>query len=1199
MGRKRKGAFTLYFGVIFMSVLLIGLSVMDFARMNVYKTQAQRAMEITANSLITKYDKSFQENYGLFMAPSNNLQERADFLMKENFQAGSLSGAEKSFRPVSMNAAEVKEQILEYMKFRGPLVIVSKVYSMFSSFKSITSSGDKFTDRLDTELSNSDFLDALNEYRYYVHGWTFHDDKPDYKYIAQAGDANGYFVRSFIDFAAENPYAPHIDMANRSLFHDALADFDVDGYAAHFNKSHAWEGGDRLEESSMLDFAMLAAIHDWQIAAYLAVLEEQREAGAEGLDDKIDILKKMGIHDSFPDMEKMVSLSKYDYTEYNDPAKFLSLMKLLEYYVDYYEAQTEEEKAQPVMPIENGNDLFSVLNYINIGLNKDARWLETSNRLTQKNYRILQGMKASNQKAKQKLKDVAKELDDYEAQVRAEKNNLANSQDKDPNYVAKTEPLLEDKLEMIALMREKLKEVRDDGQFDQNVALLDDMIALLCVPSSPSYGSVDYYELAADDPEAVLLKDLPNVLSKKMKSTKSLLKERDRLFNDINKIRNDNDVQETFDKEAFKDRHQLYLKNCNNMHIDFNKEQLFNRLGDSAEDAKTGSKKASGSFKKMMNVVKKIFKNIFSFGSGKELSKEEFKTLPSQRYLSGDDEEDGDDKEEALDSDNGSSKGNKKAAKNSKSWLSGIKDVIESFKRLANDPLGTIYVNEYIMTAFRSSVTGKGEYASQINLRFQDKNTNPKADDLKLESEIEYIIAGERSDTGNNKDIALKIMMLRVLPNLLYVFTGSDTTALASSLATAITAIFPPIYPLVYVVICVLWAIAESVVDVFVLRLGQKVAFLKSAGDFLLAPSGFARIAQIFAEAAISGAADAAKKGIEDGIKAMDEFVTEKTEQAKQYITGQVEKMADAIGDKLKLKEIEEFVSDKYQVVESAVSDLEKSLDNYVEAVVGKYLVMVEKYRAQAEKLGDSNWVKKIDKKGLINSLMNSTVMKGLQTAAQGNLGETLMGKLNDKLLAELEPEMPSAAEIIKKLKEDGDIKSLLKDKKDELRKKMEAKLNEVVFDPITKEINEKKDQVKEDVAGYLNTKVEEGADQLQEYYNEHVQSVLTEAAGKNVSTTEKASSGFKLGYEDYLRMYLIFTPEDLKMFRILDLVQLREGKQLSDYMAGVKIEIGFNVPYLFLPRLIQIAKKQSSAITVNESDYERVDFRLRTVAGY
>ena len=117
MGRKRKGAFTLYFGVIFMSVLLIGLSVMDFARMNVYKTQAQRAMEITANSLITKYDKSFQENYGLFMAPSNNLQERADFLMKENFQAGSLSGAEKSFRPVSMNAAEVKEQILEYMKF--------------------------------------------------------------------------------------------------------------------------------------------------------------------------------------------------------------------------------------------------------------------------------------------------------------------------------------------------------------------------------------------------------------------------------------------------------------------------------------------------------------------------------------------------------------------------------------------------------------------------------------------------------------------------------------------------------------------------------------------------------------------------------------------------------------------------------------------------------------------------------------------------------------------------------------------------------------------------------------------------------------------------------------------------------------------------------------------------------------------------
>ncbi|RRD95063.1 hypothetical protein EII17_04640 [Clostridiales bacterium COT073_COT-073] len=68
MSRRKKGAFTLYFGVIFMSILLVGLSVLDFARMTAFKVQAQRAMELAANSLITKYDKGFQDKYGLFMA---------------------------------------------------------------------------------------------------------------------------------------------------------------------------------------------------------------------------------------------------------------------------------------------------------------------------------------------------------------------------------------------------------------------------------------------------------------------------------------------------------------------------------------------------------------------------------------------------------------------------------------------------------------------------------------------------------------------------------------------------------------------------------------------------------------------------------------------------------------------------------------------------------------------------------------------------------------------------------------------------------------------------------------------------------------------------------------------------------------------------------------------------------------------------
>lgn len=1197
MGRKRKGAFTLYFGVIFMSVLLIGLSVLDFARMNVYKVQAQRAMEITANSLITKYDKSIQDNYGLFMSPSEKVAERAGFLMKENFQAGSLSGADKKFQAVRMNAAEVKEQILEYMKYRGPLIAVSKIYSMFSSLKSISSSGDKFSDRLDTELSNADFLEALNEYRYYLHGWTFEDRDPDeegknqyidYKYIAQnPKDANGYFVRSFIDFAAENPYEPYIDMNNRSLFRDALTDFDVDGYAAHYESGHHWEGANRMEEITVLtQVSGDMHDHDWEMAAFLAVLEDKKAEGAEGLDEKIDALKEYGVHDAYPDLMQLAHFSMYDYQDYINDNKMFSLLKLLEYYVQYYEAQTEEEKEQETTPIDT--DLIQSLRYIDVGLNEDARWLERGIRLTQKNYRILEGLKASNKEAQKKLKDVAKYLNDYEASVRHEQANLGGAREKDPNYVAKTEPMLEDKLEMIALMREKLQKVqaKADNKFDENIRLLDEMIKKLCVPEYPTYGSVEYYEITADNLETVMLKEMVKNHGK-MKSTQPLLKQRVELIKKVGK-----NASNTFDKEGFLALQKKYLENCQNMHIDFNKEQLFNQVEGSGESTKKTSQGASGSFSKLMSIAKKIVDDIFSFGSGKELTEEEYHALPSYQYFHGTADEEPD--TDVYGSDTGSSKGNKKAAESSKGWVNGIKNVFESFKRLAQDPLGMIYVNEYIMTAFRSSVTGKGDYKDQINLRFQDKKENPKADALKLESEIEYIISGESSDSANNKDIAGKILMLRVLPNLLFVLTNGETNGLASALASAISAAFPPIYPLVYIVICVLWALAESAVDIFVLRLGQKVAFLKCTGDFMLAPSGIAELVKIFAKATIDSAANAVKNGINEGLDAIDDYATQKVQDleqhAKDYIKKQVDRIADKVGDKLKVDEIEEYVVGKYKTVESAISDLEKSIDNYVQAVVGKYLVEVEKFRQEGLDLG------LIDKDGLVNT----AITKRLEYAAQANLGDTIMSLLKQKLKEALSPTMPSAMEIAERIKQDGAIKPLLDAKKEELRKKMEEKLDEYVFDPINEELKEQKDKVKGEVSNYLNSKVDQGAQELQKYYDENIHSALSEAVGSgSVDTTEKANSGFKLGYEDYLRIYLIFTEEDAKMFRILDLVQLRENKQLNSYMAGVRLEVGFNVPYLFLPRLIQIAKKQSSAITVNESDYERVDFRLRAVAGY
>lgn len=1209
-----------------MSILLVALSVLDFARMTVYKVQAQRAMEITANSLITNYDKAFQENYGLFMAKKGDLTKKADFLLSENFQMGKVKNPQKAVRAVGMEPAEIKEQILEYMKYRGPLIAVSKLYSMFSSMESVLSTGDKFSDRMDTELSNADFLEALNEYRYYLHGWTFHDDRPDYKYIRddskeafqsegkdviieqsedlffrtypiripKAGRTNNYFVRSFMDFPAENPYSPHMNMGDTSLFRNAWEEFDIERYALFFDnwpvlEMDAYALGHRSRVTPTLAFE-----HDQVIEQIMDEYAERHEKGEEGAAAAWEALNDLSVF--IPH-----NRTAEDYEREKIGEEVTDAYSWLYRYLSYCDDRPAKDKELDYVVIDT--EWMQRIAFLNLLLNYDAQHYRKAYQTTARNYGILMGLKEANKRAKEKLSEVAKHLESYKQQVKKEMASLTEGDSKDPNYMASIQPKLEDKLEMIALMEEQLNKVQSENKFDENIQLLDQMIQKLCVP--PFYEFEDtwtehdilnfrYMELESLD--TLEYEEFHELLS----ATKEHIKRQPdgklpygkkfkELYDYGAALEKALGIERslTFDKEGFLKLKEQYDENCRSMQIDFNKEQLFVHKAESGEDPKATAQKSSGSLRDIMKVADKIFSAIFSFGSGKELSKEEYKALPSKVYFES--EETKLDKG-AMDVDTGSAKSSKKTGKRSKSWFSGIKNIITSFKKLAQDPLGTLYVNEYIMTGFRSSATGVGDYKEQINLKFQDKNKNPKKEELRLESEIEYVIGGNRTDLSNNSDVASKIILLRVLPNMLYIFTNSDTNSLAISLATAITAIFPPLYPLVYLIVVVMWAIAESLVDVFVLRQGQKVAFLKTTGDFMLSPSGFMEIARVFANVAIEAGADAVKGQISKGLDELDNFVTEKAKAGKEFIKKKVGDLATSLGaDAIQKNQITEYVSDKYQMVEEAISDYEKTIDNYVEAVVGKYMVKVEKDRAQGKKTDAVS----IDE---LSEEFASQMFDSIKEVAKENAAEVIP-LINKKLQEELHPDIVGSLEMLEKIKNDYQIQAGIEKGKNLLRKKLEQKLDELVFDELEKEFTEGKQKVKDELQGYLNSKIDLGTEKLQNHVNESLKNVFSNTP--EIKVTEKSSSGFKLGYEDYLRIYLLFVEEDVKLLRILDLVQLRENKDINGYMTGVEVEMKFDVAYLFLPRLIEIAKKQSSAIKAQQSDYERVDFKLRSVAGY
>lgn len=67
--------------------------------------------------------------------------------------------------------------------------------------------------------------------------------------------------------------------------------------------------------------------------------------------------------------------------------------------------------------------------------------------------------------------------------------------------------------------------------------------------------------------------------------------------------------------------------------------------------------------------------------------------------------------------------------------------------------------------------------------------------------------------------------------------------------------------------------------------------------------------------------------------------------------------------------------------------------------------------------------------------------------------------------------------------------------------------------------------------------------------------------------------AGIKFGYEDYLRLFLLFVDPDTKIDRVQDLICLNlyeEGREwrLDEYNTCIRVEAAISVNYLFIPRL-------------------------------
>ena len=126
-------------------------------------------------------------------------------------------------------------------------------------------------------------------------------------------------------------------------------------------------------------------------------------------------------------------------------------------------------------------------------------------------------------------------------------------------------------------------------------------------------------------------------------------------------------------------------------------------------------------------------------------------------------------------------------------------------------------------------------YAPLYFSSFLEKN-DPKPSVLKYE--LEYLLAGKKSDRENLKDAVNRVVTLRGAMNLLFLLNSPDKKAEADSLAAAVSAGIVPAQMVLSFFILTLWAFGEAVSDTKTLLAGGKIPFWKTAETWKTSLSG-------------------------------------------------------------------------------------------------------------------------------------------------------------------------------------------------------------------------------------------------------------------------------------------------------------------------------------------------------------------------
>ena len=272
-----------------------------------------------------------------------------------------------------------------------------------------------------------------------------------------------------------------------------------------------------------------------------------------------------------------------------------------------------------------------------------------------------------------------------------------------------------------------------------------------------------------------------------------------------------------------------------------------------------------------------------------------------------------------------------------------VKKLLEIIKKAvassAESLIESLYMNEYIVSAFKC-VTAVDGIEHDIGWgRPLDKT-------LLKQAEVEYILFGKKSEKENIECVKRSIFAIRLLFNLLHVYTDPDKVATALSLATVIAGWTIFGIPVVQNFILIAWAGMESYVDTDFLLKGKSVPLIKTSSSWYLgAENAISKLKEILTkdiknfvtekiEGTVGQASEAVQETITGIINGKIDQVFSPFEKGLGDLTGEAGESVDTEMKDLIKRTVNEYVKNiSFDDLESFTANLETAVRNLVSSV--------------------------------------------------------------------------------------------------------------------------------------------------------------------------------------------------------------------------------------------------------------------------